>query len=397
MGDSRHTGVSSLTIAGNSGDLAWKYRVYSSVGSPIVDKDGFIYQVSDRNVVKLDSNGGLVWSVYLRSTIGSNLALAPNGTIKACGYPELRPSQQGVFAINSSGNLLWNWNNDMVISSSPVLGDDGTIYVGTVDILSELGSSGNASLVALDPAGHLKWQYDVGLGIASSPAITPDGKIVVVSSDEVIELNRNGTLNWTSGTIDGLPFYASVSINPAGLIFVKSNDSLVCLETNGTVAWAEAVAEDEGSFNPSSCTPEREIVTSGKDIYCFDLEGNSLWHYVSDSNVSQSVVIDADGSAIFATSSNIIALDTDGEVIWKHSNPSLTDDDLFHPHQPVLAPGGIVLITTQLYSDTDFVYAIGKSETSNFVILVIVALIVASLIAMVILLIWSLRRRSRLV
>ncbi|MDB4805128.1 immunoglobulin domain-containing protein, partial [bacterium] len=56
-----------------------------------------------------------------------------------------------------------------MVYSSPAIGSDGTIYVGS--------NSGN--LYAINPDGTQKWAFETGGGVSSSPAIGSDGTIYV--------------------------------------------------------------------------------------------------------------------------------------------------------------------------------------------------------------------------
>ncbi|MEM2089259.1 MAG: PQQ-binding-like beta-propeller repeat protein, partial [Thermoproteota archaeon] len=57
--------------------------------------------------------------------------------------------------------------------SSPAIGYDGTIYVGSHDNYT----------YALNPDGSLKWKYETEAWVDSSPAIGSDGTIYVGSND----------------------------------------------------------------------------------------------------------------------------------------------------------------------------------------------------------------------
>ncbi|MEN3041771.1 MAG: PQQ-binding-like beta-propeller repeat protein, partial [Fervidobacterium sp.] len=59
------------------------------------------------------------------------------------------------------------------IGSSPAIGSDGTIYVGSSDYYF----SEYSYLHAINPDGTLKWKYQTGGLISSSPAIGSDGTI----------------------------------------------------------------------------------------------------------------------------------------------------------------------------------------------------------------------------
>ncbi|MGB3478299.1 MAG: Ig-like domain-containing protein, partial [bacterium] len=73
-----------------------------------------------------------------------------------------------------SGNLKWQTFIGVVFPrSSPAIGTDGTIYIGSDD---------NA-LYAINPDGTTKWRYSTGNYVFSSPAIGADGTIYVGSYD----------------------------------------------------------------------------------------------------------------------------------------------------------------------------------------------------------------------
>jgi len=67
------------------------------------------------------------------------------------------------------GSLKWKYQTGGPVKSSPAIGSDGTIYVGSDD----------GSLYAINPDGSLKWKYQTGDWVLSSPAIGSDGTIYV--------------------------------------------------------------------------------------------------------------------------------------------------------------------------------------------------------------------------
>ena len=78
---------------------------------------------------------------------------------------------------NQSGSLKWKYEtNRGIYSSSPAIGSDGTIYVGSLDNY----------LYAIRPDGSFKWKYMTDGEIRSSPAIGSDGTIYVGSADDYL-------------------------------------------------------------------------------------------------------------------------------------------------------------------------------------------------------------------
>ena len=79
-----------------------------------------------------------------------------------------------LYAINpTDGSLKWS-NTSAGSGASPVLGANGTVYVGAQD----------GSLYALNPAdGSQLWSYALGGEFFSSPAIGQDGTLYLGATD----------------------------------------------------------------------------------------------------------------------------------------------------------------------------------------------------------------------
>jgi outer membrane protein assembly factor BamB len=73
----------------------------------------------------------------------------------------------------TAGEVQWRYLTGSSVYSSPVIGSDGTVYVGSHD----------SYLYAITSSGTLKWRYLIGNSINSSPAIGSDGTVYVGSYD----------------------------------------------------------------------------------------------------------------------------------------------------------------------------------------------------------------------
>ncbi len=117
--------------------------------------------------INIYNYGALKWSYTTGGKMYSSPAIGSDGTIYV-------GSVDGkLYAISSSGNLKWSFATGGAIYSSPAIGSDGTIYVGSYD----------DKLYAINSDGTLKWSYTTGDAVCSSPAIASDGTIYVGSSD----------------------------------------------------------------------------------------------------------------------------------------------------------------------------------------------------------------------
>ena len=119
------------------------------------------------NVSSGNQSGSLKWKFRTDSYIYSSPAIGSDGTIYVGSYDNY------LYAINPDGSLKWKYKTDHWIWSSPAIGSDGTIYVGSYDNY----------LYAINPDGSLKWKYKTDEWIDSSPAIGSDGTIYVGSKD----------------------------------------------------------------------------------------------------------------------------------------------------------------------------------------------------------------------
>jgi outer membrane protein assembly factor BamB len=83
--------------------------------------------------------------------------------------------------------LLWSYKANLSITASPVIAQDGTIYIGATD----------GTLYAIQPDGSLKWAYEVEESIFGTPAITPDGNILFGDlAGRFYSVSPDGTQNW---------------------------------------------------------------------------------------------------------------------------------------------------------------------------------------------------------
>ena len=75
------------------------------------------------------------------------------------------------------GTVLWEFKTGWGVSSSPAIGSDGTVYIGSAD----------HKLYAINgKSGGKLWEFKTGKsqwGVYSSPAIGPDGTLYVGSYD----------------------------------------------------------------------------------------------------------------------------------------------------------------------------------------------------------------------
>ena len=74
---------------------------------------------------------------------------------------------------SDTGTQKWKFATGGAVFSSPAVGANGTIYVGSDD----------HNVYALNPDGTQKWKFVTGGTVGSSPAVGADGTIYIGSND----------------------------------------------------------------------------------------------------------------------------------------------------------------------------------------------------------------------
>ena len=127
-------------------------------------------------------------------------AIASSPVIGGDGTIYVGTSDGKLVAVAADGSAVkWSAVTNDTGGSSPALATDGTIYVGSID----------KKLYAIDPAGAVKWSFDTGAVISGSPCVGGDESIYVGTSDGKLHaVAPDGKPKWsyaTGGPITGTP------------------------------------------------------------------------------------------------------------------------------------------------------------------------------------------------
>lgn len=240
---------------------------------------------------------------------------------------------------------IWRYPTEARVFASPIVGHDGTVYVGSLD----------GQFVALNPDGTLEWRYSAGQKIYPSALLVGTSVIFGTHQQELVSLSLDGQPRWkvplqdvvdASATLgpDGRVYvvangaYAidllgrmhwhkptaghvrtAPAIHPARMIIIGTTEgSLIALRPDGSVVWevplggaleGAASVDDEG----------RIYVGSGRgEVVQLDPDGNVLWRFPTDDEVRATPAIARDGTIVFGSyDGSIYALHPDGNVRWK--------------------------------------------------------------------------------
>ena len=115
--------------------------------------------------------GNPIWQFVIGNGSLSSPAIGSDGTVYVGSL------DNKLYAlIGKNGVKRWGFETgDSIVYSSPAIGSDGTVYVGSQD----------NKLYAINGKSGVKlWEFEMGQIVLSSPAIGPDGTVYVGSYDK---------------------------------------------------------------------------------------------------------------------------------------------------------------------------------------------------------------------
>jgi outer membrane protein assembly factor BamB len=223
--------VIALTAAGAR---LWAFYTGGGHSSPVIGTDGIVYVGSDAGLVYAfnPGDGSAKWS-----------APCTTGTVSIVAAPAIDTSRSVLYVTNDDG-LLWaigldgthKWSLSIgQDASAPVIGSDGTVYVGA-----------NGMLSAINPDDQsFNWRFSPPLaGVVSTPAVSSAGYIYVLvtagkkgftqeSSDSMYAVNPDGTQRWASGLGEGTSdpdlMLSAPKIDASGRIYIGNGTRGWCL------------------------------------------------------------------------------------------------------------------------------------------------------------------------
>ncbi|MFE5321609.1 stalk domain-containing protein [Paenibacillus sp. NPDC056579] len=283
-----------------------------------------------------------------------------------------------VQALYPNGQEKWSIPLDTAIElpvTTPVLGQDGTLYVNCTDIISE---DGRATIFALTPEGKIKWKLDstdTYSRFDTQFAGDEQGNYIYFTKDGLTSRNAKGELNWINKTITSSQsvlaknsHMVSVSVDSTGNIYVDSaRGEVISIDSTGVERWRtkslpyvnkytgfhpylsekgflyvltehglNALDTRNGSTLDSNSLDLKDIQSAGVPtdghggyyinirgkFFKIDRTGETIWEYKLRDTAKEGIYLrdiltDKEGNAYFSTGvGNIIALNSDGQEIF---------------------------------------------------------------------------------
>jgi outer membrane protein assembly factor BamB len=206
----------------------------------------------------------------------------------------------------------WRYNLGWECSGSPIIDNDGIIYVGA------------SYMYAVYPNGTLKWLFKSDGRIVSAAAIDDNGVLYFGGGiwEEYLYAvySENGTEKWR------YPIgwtYASPTISPDGIIYAPATDNwnVIAFYPNGTVKWS--FHANERVYSSPAIGDDGTVYCASYGSYLYALypeNGTVKWQYNTGGSVRTSACIADDGTVYVVSVNGVLhALYPNGTLKWQAS------------------------------------------------------------------------------
>ncbi len=275
----------------------------------------------------MSASGVLLWESQIKGKTVSSPTLGNNGLIYV-GTADTYGNGH-LYAIEPNGVVRWKVETGDIAKSSPAIGDDGTIYVGSYGHIdfpegatpsSEMltrafheGWKTECDLYAIDSSGKMKWKFKTDGPVPSSPTIARDGTIYVVDI---------GDTEHTSDTHHAPP------------------ENLYAIDRNGRLKWKLTKA---WGFYAPAIGVDGTIYLGFRDdsltayLYAMTPDGKVKWKFSDPESgrVSWRPAISKDGT-VFLSGDGLWVVNPNGTLKWKYEHAA---------GSPVLDTDGTVYAT----------------------------------------------------
>jgi outer membrane protein assembly factor BamB len=247
------------------------------------------------------------WAFQTKKGIFSTPVIGSDGTVY------VGSADTSFYALSGEGSLLWSFKTGEVIDSAAVIGADGSVYFG----------SGDGNLYALDETGQERWRF-ASRGQAGvitwwegNVVMGGDGTLYAGNDDyHLYHLDADGNERWTAQT-DNQIWSASLTLDDGGAIFGSNDLSLRRVDADGNLVWRK---ETLGPVTSSPAAYDGLVVFGSFDsgVYGVDLEtGAERFRVETRDHVYGSAAFADDGTAyVPSTDGSLYAIAPDGRVLW---------------------------------------------------------------------------------
>jgi outer membrane protein assembly factor BamB len=260
---------------------------------------------------------------------------------------DLQQTGRGLIKPSPIGGALWTVKTGKGIFSSPVIGGDGTVYIGSADRF----------FYAIDANGQVKWKVECGEIIDSAALLDDQGRVYFGAGDGIVRAldAKTGAKVWEFHADEPEVhdayikwFEGNVAIGLDGTLYVPNDNKAVYAlrRSNGTQAWKWLMNDQTWSLpavDPSTgnlfignnyIAPYAWLGSFWRNVFAIDKDGKEVWGTSVQSTISASPAISGNQVIMGAFDGFVRAHDkTTGSELWSfgtkdhvYASPSIMSD-----------------------------------------------------------------------
>jgi hypothetical protein len=299
--------------------------------------------------------GKLKWSYTIDIDETTTPVISQDGTIYL-----ISTTARKLCAINPDGTHKWSISTSGTVST-PAIGVDGEIYI--FESIPSTGADGKLNfqntdqcLCAINLDGTTKWKFDISNAALtfSSPACASDGTIYI-GSDKLYAVGINGKLKWSYSTSDPV---GSPATAPGGTVYVNSGYNLHAINPNGKPKWSYTIGHTsynrpvisaDGTVYVSNYNMLSTDATEKNSLYAINPAGELEWTYTLAGPIHSVLAVSSDGTAYVGASSTsdehgdfrLYAIKPSGILKWSFV---LAGSDMFDESRTAVSNDGTVYV-----------------------------------------------------
>jgi outer membrane protein assembly factor BamB len=224
-----------------NGTIKWVFSIDELTyggGAMVHPDNGAIYQGSDAAIYAINPDGSQKWKVTTGSSTSARVRAFPALSID--GTVAYFLSNSTFYALNAaSGAEVWKkslteLNASISIGSAVLVGNNGTIYIGT-----------NQGIYAFSSSGELTWQTATKYNVTESGSMAINGNVLYAAlkgTDGLVAINTtDGSQAWMAGAA-GDVYFPIVDKNGA-IYFVEklASGNVYAVNSDGSQKWTKNI------------------------------------------------------------------------------------------------------------------------------------------------------------
>ncbi len=316
-----------LPLLGDSSKLIWKRGIRAEIsGSPACSEDKIVIAGRDGSVYCFRSDSKLLWSKDLESAIFSSPVIGDNGNLY------LTTLNGGLFKFNLNGKLILKNEYNVKIRSTPLVIKDQVILVSQKGKIFSVRKSD----------GKIRWEFFSDNECFSSPVFDRGVIFVPLKNYILLALSVKGKKRWefkAKGVI-----FSSPAIGSDGSVFFTCMDHhLYKLSSNGKLKW---------KFKTKRWVLSSPVIDSKGNVYfgsydrmfySVSKDGIIRWKYKGKGSFNSTAVIGSAGNIFTGNSSgSIYKFSSKGKIVWKYKSEDFVRKPFaIIPKKRILVVGGL--------------------------------------------------------